>query len=136
MFAQHNKSFIQTEKSNKSKSITFWLCLIFGPLGLHRLYVGKIISGIFMLLLSLIASSWVYKQYNHLSETLNTALSNGQQMEQLNRLLESLSNPSTLSSPLDELLSWITLGLFIWAVVDLIAIGLGKFTDKEGRMLR
>jgi hypothetical protein len=135
MFTKHNKLFIHTEKSNKSKSIAFWLCLIFGPLGLHRLYVGKMISGIFMLVPSLIASSWVYKQYNHLSETLNTALSSGDQAEQLNKLLESTNNLSTLSS-WDNLLSWVTLGLLIWAIVDLVTIGLGKFTDREGRALQ
>ncbi|GMQ77102.1 MAG: hypothetical protein BMS9Abin01_2414 [Gammaproteobacteria bacterium] len=36
--------------SNKSKSTTFLLCFFFGGLGVHRFYLGKLITGILMLL--------------------------------------------------------------------------------------
>jgi len=36
--------------SNKSKSTTFLLCYFFGVLGVHRFYLGKLITGILMLL--------------------------------------------------------------------------------------
>ena len=36
--------------SNKSKSTTFLLCYFFGGLGIHRFYLGKLITGILMLL--------------------------------------------------------------------------------------
>jgi len=36
--------------SNKSKSTTFLLCYFFGALGVHRFYLGKLITGILMLI--------------------------------------------------------------------------------------
>jgi uncharacterized RDD family membrane protein YckC/TM2 domain-containing membrane protein YozV len=36
--------------SNKSKSTTFLLCYFFGVLGIHRFYLGKLITGILMLI--------------------------------------------------------------------------------------
>ncbi len=36
--------------SNKSKSTTFLLCYFFGALGVHRFYLGKLLTGILMLL--------------------------------------------------------------------------------------
>ena len=36
--------------SNKSKTKTFLLCYFFGALGIHRFYLGKLITGILMLL--------------------------------------------------------------------------------------
>lgn len=38
------------ERSEKSYFITLMLCLFLGPLGLHRFYVGKNISGLIQLL--------------------------------------------------------------------------------------
>ncbi len=67
------------EKSSKSNVAALLLCPFLGGLGVHRFYVGKIGTGIAMLL--------------------------------------------TLG------------GLGIWALIDLIFIALGKFTDKEGNIL-
>ncbi len=67
------------EKSSKSNVAALLLCLFLGGLGVHRFYVGKIGTGIAMLL--------------------------------------------TLG------------GLGIWALIDLIFIALGKFTDKDGNIL-
>ena len=38
------------DKSEKSFVSTLLLCLLLGFLGAHRFYVGKIVSGVFMLL--------------------------------------------------------------------------------------
>lgn len=35
-----------TQSSDKSKKVTFWLCLFGGMLGLHQFYVGKIGKGL------------------------------------------------------------------------------------------
>ncbi len=67
------------ENSDKSKVAAILLCLFLGGLGIHRFYVGKIGTGILMIL--------------------------------------------TLG------------GLGIWALIDLVMIIVGKFTDKEGRLL-
>lgn len=39
-----------TDKSSKSRIIAFLLCFFFGLIGLHRFYVGKIVTGILWLL--------------------------------------------------------------------------------------
>lgn len=67
------------EKSDKSKVAAILLCLFLGGFGIHRFYVGKIGTGILMLV--------------------------------------------TLG------------GLGIWSLIDLIMIIVGKFTDKDGRVL-
>jgi len=38
---------------SKSKGITFILCLFFGAAGIHRMYVGKLGSGVAQLLLTM-----------------------------------------------------------------------------------
>ncbi len=67
------------EKSDKSKVAAILLCLFLGGFGIHRFYVGKVGTGILMLV--------------------------------------------TLG------------GLGIWSLIDLIMIIVGKFTDKDGRVL-
>lgn len=67
------------EKSDKSKVAAILLCLFLGGFGIQRFYVGKIGTGILMLV--------------------------------------------TLG------------GLGIWSLIDLIMIIVGKFTDKDGRVL-
>ena len=45
----HNEIYNHNETqrtSNKSRTITFLLCLFFGYMGIHRIYVGKIGTGI------------------------------------------------------------------------------------------
>ena len=37
------------DESNKSRAIAFLLCTFLGPLGLHRLYVGKFGTGLIQL---------------------------------------------------------------------------------------
>ena len=67
------------EKSEKSNVVALLLCLFLGGLGVHRFYVGKIGTGVLMLV--------------------------------------------TLG------------GIGIWALIDLIMIALGKFTDKDGNTM-
>ena len=71
--------FKHMEKSDKSKVAAILLCLFLGGFGIHRFYVGKVGTGILMLV--------------------------------------------TLG------------GLGIWSLIDLIMIIVGKFTDKDGRVL-
>lgn len=71
----HSKGEIR-EKSEKGFLATLLLCILLGPLGVHRFYVGKIGTGILMLITA------------------------G--------------------------------GLGIWAIIDLIMIIVGSFTDKQG----
>lgn len=68
------------EKSPKEFVPTLILAILLGGLGVHRFYVGKIGTGILMLL--------------------------------------------TLG------------GLGIWALIDIIMIAVGSFTDKEGRLIK
>jgi TM2 domain-containing membrane protein YozV len=124
------KSFQNLEKSDKSKLMAFWLCIIFGPFGLHRLYVGKIISGLCMLVPSIISSVWIYRTYNNLSTMLDAALTGTDQTQQLINNLTAAG-----SSSWNDLLSWVTIALLIWTVIDLVLISSGKFTDNEGRIL-
>jgi TM2 domain-containing membrane protein YozV len=39
-----------TEPSDKSRLVALLLAFFFGMIGVHRFYVGKIVSGIFMIL--------------------------------------------------------------------------------------
>ena len=70
---------VAEEVSDKSRLAALLLCWFLGPLGVHRFYVGKVGTGILMIL--------------------------------------------TLG------------GLGIWALIDLIMIIIGSFTDAEGRRL-
>ena len=45
----HNPS-IKSDNSEKSFAVTLILCILLGSLGVHRFYVGKIGTGILMLL--------------------------------------------------------------------------------------
>ena len=65
------------QASDKKRLVALLLCLVLGPLGVHRFYVGKVGSGVLMIV--------------------------------------------TLG------------GLGLWALIDLIMIIVGSFTDKEGR---
>lgn len=136
------KGFI--EKSEKSKKLAFWLCMIFGPLGLHRFYVGRITSGLCMLVPSLICFSWASKKFNQVFGALDTlktsSLAGADQAQQLNNLYSALGSLNTQSAPVassnwDGLMSWVSFGLLMWALMDLIVIVAGQFRDRDGRTL-
>jgi TM2 domain-containing membrane protein YozV len=42
-------------KSTKSRLVALLLALFFGPMGIHRMYAGKVGSGVTMLLLTIFA---------------------------------------------------------------------------------
>lgn len=42
-----------TPTSDKSRAVAFILALLFGVLGFHRMYLGKVVSGVVMLILTL-----------------------------------------------------------------------------------
>ncbi len=53
------RSEIKAPKSDKSFVATLLFCILLGPLGLHRFYVGKIGTGILMLLTAGGLGIWV-----------------------------------------------------------------------------
>lgn len=53
------QSEIKAPKSEKSFVATLLFCILLGPLGLHRFYVGKIGTGILMLLTAGGLGIWV-----------------------------------------------------------------------------
>lgn len=86
----------KTQISKEKKLTLLLLCWLFGLLGVHRSYTDKYLTGIFQLLL------WVLAGVLSLSKS--------------------------------EILPFIPIGLlFLWWVVEIMRIIMGKFTDKEGK---
>lgn len=50
LFERYRREEIVMDKSEKSFVTALLLCLFLGPLGVHRFYVGKIGTGILMLI--------------------------------------------------------------------------------------
>jgi TM2 domain-containing membrane protein YozV len=50
LFERYRREEVVMEKSEKSFATALLLCLFLGPLGVHRFYVGKIGTGILMLI--------------------------------------------------------------------------------------
>jgi TM2 domain-containing membrane protein YozV len=72
--------------SPKKKSIALLLCIIFGMIGIHRFYLGKILTGILMIIFSItvylawITAIWVFIDAIRLIFTSQKD-SNGREME-------------------------------------------------------
>ena len=99
--------------SQKHRLPALLLALFFGSLGVHRFYVGKVRTGLTMLLTCLLT----YGGYRIGVEILANLTSTAE------AILPAIS------------LFVISLGscLVIWVLVDIIMILVGAFTDKEGR---
>lgn len=76
---------MEQEYSKKSRAVAAILAFLIGMLGVHRFYVGKPISGVAMILLTI-----------------------------------------------SFYLTWVSV---IWVVIDFILILVGKFKDKEGKLI-
>lgn len=95
--------------SPKSYHVVLMLVFFFGFLGFHRFYVGKFISAGIQFAMGCAALWTFYQIYLALlSAQIITALQ----------------------------LTFLVIGLLIWAIVDSILIVLGKFTDVWQRPIR
>ena len=99
-------------RSDKKKVVAALLCLFIGPFGVHRFYVGKVFTGILMIVFALLIPLYVFTS---LADLANLAL-----------VIERLYH----TSELDGL--WV---IWIWAIIDFVRIIKGSFGDKENRGL-
>ncbi len=114
------------KKSQKTKAIAFSLCFFFAPLGFHRLYVGKIKTGMLMLLLG---GTWYY----WFIQDLLTSLSAFNAFGALD--LTTISNIQSMPTSTNPWMTGFGTVLFIWVLIDLILIVTGNFKDNEGKTL-
>jgi len=132
------------EKSDKSKAVAFWLCIIFGPAGLHRFYVGRILSGLVMLTPSIFCFVWASKKFDQVFGSASALLGANQTHQSnsfsvlggLTNQVNDLAASHNLDfSRWDTFMGWLTFGLVAWALIDLMVIVAGQFKDKDGRTL-
>lgn len=142
------------ELSEKKKSVAFLLSLLLGGFGAHRFYVGKVGSGIGMLLTAggcgiwnivdlfmIVAGSFTDAEGRNLDPEVprGKELSDKSQFTAflLSFLLGSLGvhrfYVGKVGSGIAMLLT--AGGCLIWNLIDEIMIGMGSFTDAEGRPL-
>jgi len=118
------KSFSQTEYSKsyqpKSKLIALLLCLFAGGLGAHRFYVGKIGTGILMLLFTVPSVITYYNIAIPISTMINLYKMG---------LLEYKSTIITVN------IIFFMVVFGIWPIIDLIRIATDNFTDSNGYIL-
>ena len=95
------------ERSHKSRTAAALLAFFFGELGIHRFYVGKCGTGVLQIVLTCCSG--------------------------LGAILALIDLSALLALLLVTLLG---LGISeIWALIDLIVILCGKFTDSEGKRI-
>lgn len=143
-----------TDYSQKSAAAAYFLCMFLGFFGIHRFYVGKIGSGILMLLTFGGVGIWV------LIDLILIACARFSDKE--GRILQFKPlNPATTSQKSGNttlliasflgsfgihrfyvgkvgtgiLMLFTFGGLGIWAFIDVIMIACGNFTDKTGQYL-
>ena len=97
-------------RSDKKKFVVALLCLFFGLFGVHRFYVGKVFTGILMLLLSVS----LVTSYSVATVTL---------------IIPSISSPAIIFATFYTNPNW------IWVIIDFVRIIKGSFGDKENRGL-
>jgi TM2 domain-containing membrane protein YozV len=95
--------------STKNFNTTLFLCFFLGIFGLHRFYVGKLITGAMQLACGFALVFNLIKVYE--------AFFSGQSLFALQ-------------------LCFIAVVLLIWPAIDSVLIVLGKFTDVWGRFIR
>ena len=89
--------------------IALLLCGLFGPVGLHRFYVGRVITGAIQLLSLLCVIGWVVADFPYYEGDVNVLLLLGQ------------------------LVALLLVG--VWPSIDFYLLISGKFTDGNGRPL-
>lgn len=144
-----------SNRSDKSAVASFFLCTYLGMLGVHRFYVGKIGTGILMLLtlgglgiwglidLIMIASSKFKDKQGRLIEFISfdpatKSQKSGTVALLLCMFLGMLGIHRFYTGKIGTgILMLITFGgLGIWTLIDLIVITLGNFKDKKGEYLK
>jgi TM2 domain-containing membrane protein YozV/Na+-transporting methylmalonyl-CoA/oxaloacetate decarboxylase gamma subunit len=154
--ASNNSATMSLSNSSEKSAVTsFFLCMYLGMLGVHRFYVGKIGTGILMLLtlgglgiwglidLIRIACSKFTDKQGHLIEFTSfdpatKSRKSGTVALLLCAFLGMLGIHRFYTGKIGTgILMLITFGgLGIWALIDLIVIALGNFKDKKGEYLR
>jgi len=116
MSEEQQTQFRKEEVSEKDNMITLVLALFFGGLGAHRFYAGRMKSATIMLLItSFILAIWCIPS----------------------SLKESAQGLKALILFILFIISvMLKLFLGIWILSDIIMIFLGKFKDKEGKVIK
>lgn len=122
--------------SSKSKSTSFLLCYFFGALGVHRFYLGKLITGVLMLLtVGGLFIWWLVDLYRIIT----------------GRLTDKQGNPLSLSPPnpdqpnagfwvrfsamtVDGLLLWLIQFLFLYLPLMAYLYNTGAFNPQDPQM--
>ena len=116
MSEEQQPQFRREEVSEKDNMITLVLALFLGALGAHRFYAGRMKSAIIMLLITLfILAVWFMPSS-----------------------LKESSQGLTLFIVGSVFIMSVILKLFlgIWILSDIIRIFLGRFKDKEGKVIK
>lgn len=141
-------------KSEKSGITTFLLCYFFGFLGVHRFYVGKIGTGILMLITLGGLSLWYFidlitiarlkftDKKGHVIELTSSDPATKSEKSGSSALLLALflgflgAHRFYVGKTGTGILMLITFGgLGIWQIIDVIVIAAGEFTDKNEQFL-
>ena len=104
---------IEAPKSEKSLAVTLVLCIFLGTLGIHRLYAGKIGTGIVQMVMDVVFGIL-------LATTMIAALA------------ADIGSAVSVGAA-----AWVLLSaLGLWVFVDLIRIVIGRFPDRAGRPIK
>jgi hypothetical protein len=110
-----NSRSYQSQPQPKSQVIAFILCFFCGLFGFHRFYVGKIGTGILMLLMGPIV---IFGMYVKDMAEMATIFETGRELSQTGDTIVTIS-------------AFLALILCIWVLIDLIRILTGSFTKNS-----
>lgn len=122
--------------SNKSKSKTFLLCYFFGALGVHRFYLGKLITGILMLLTGGgLIIWWLIDLYRIITGRLKDKQGNDLSTAQPRADQPNAGFWVRLSAlTVDGLLLWVIQFVFIYLPLMAYMYNTGVFTAPDPQM--